>query len=202
MLSLTFTTESLARLAEALDEASDEERDEVIEKIIQLANIDRARFVAAVRALPITPLSPLFWFYEATAKDASNWEVFIVEEVNRLLNVLDETNFGSDLLTTLGAFGAIKDRSVRLAVTRTILAQSASPSARVRRAVAILLGDFSEPSNQEATEVLKAYASDSDWRVRVYALQTLNEDRGRPLNEGVRLSDRLRIRFLDLYKWR
>ena len=199
---VTLTSESLAELAEALDNASDEERSRAVGEIIRLGNEDPTAFTSAVRGLPVVRHSPLFWYYEAIAKDASNWKTFIVEEVNRLLEKMDEIDFGSDLLLTLEALGAARDEAVRLAVTQAVIARSTSPSAKVRRAVADLLAEFAEPEDWEAARVFEAYASDPDWRVRVLARQTVNEDHGRPLNDGISFADRLRIRFFNLYDWK
>lgn len=199
---MTLTSESLAELAETLDNSSDEDRNRAIAEVIRIGREHPSAFTSAIRGLPVVRLSPLFWYYEAIAKDASNWKDFIVAEVNRLLDAMDQVDFGSDLLLTLNALGATPDKAVRSTVVRALIARSHSPSAKVRRAVADLLAEFAEPEDRDATRVLKTYTSDPDWRVRVFAQQIINADNGRPLNAAISLVDRFRLRFLKLYNWK
>lgn len=201
MPQMTITPDELARICSDLDEASDDDRNRRVNALAHRARADRAAFVDAARSLPLTPHSGLFWIYEAVATEANDWKQFIVEEVGRLLMCVEAESLGSDVLTTLEALGTINDDSVRSEVKTVVLSHASSQSARVRRCVATLLGDFADAIDETAKAILVSYLSDGDWRVRVLARQTLNEWSDRPLDDGLPLLDRIWKQFSSEYSW-
>lgn len=198
---MTITREELERICADLDDAPNDDRNRGVCALARRAREDRAAFIAAARSMLLTPNSGLFWVYEAVATEANDWKQFIVEEVDRLLMFVEAKSLGSDVLTTLEAFGAIDDDSVRGAVKTVVLARASPQSTRVRRCVATLLGDFSDSIDETVNATLMAYLSDGDWRVRVLARQTLNEWSGRPLDKGIPLLDRILKKFSSEYIW-
>jgi hypothetical protein len=189
------------RVAE-IEEAGSGERDRLIGELLCVANQDRDAFIAAVRGLPIARLSPLFWCYEAVASDPVPWTPFVVEEIDRHLAAMDAIDFGSDLLLTMLPLTAVSDDGPRREMIEAVIAWSRSESAKVRRSVAELLASLDNPSSAESRDVLTSYTSDPDWRVRVSARQTLNEDEGGLPTAGIGLLDRARLRLFDQYSWK
>jgi RHS repeat-associated protein len=117
-------------------------------------------------------------------------------ENNPILNVDPQGLFAVHLVSC-----AVGD-GLRREMIEAVIAWSRSESAKVRRSVAELLASLDNPSSAESRGVLTSYTSDPDWRVRVSARQTLNEDEGRLPRAGVGLLDRVRLRLFDQYSWK
>ena len=183
---------ALLQLVHGLDQADEADREVAFERVAALAREQPEEFVNAVEEAPLGQGSPLFWIYEAIARDSEGWESFIGSEVTRVLDAMPGSRSPHSLYVTVGGFALLRSASARQAVTAAALSRAASLSPPVRRAVVNLLGDYAEPEDRNAWAVLRRYRDDPDWRVRVEAFQILNEDRKRPLLEGVGVLDRLR----------
>ena len=62
------------------------------------------------------------------------------------------------------------------------------------------LGIFVYLRNEYEVQLLEKLTGESDWRVRYFAYQILNELNGQPLEKGIPILDRLRDKLFSVYK--
>jgi len=182
----------------------DGERENLLSEFRQLVTRNRSDFLTAISDIPATDGELLFHVYDSLSKDSSNWQDFFINELNRLFSAAESAKDPRSVFLGIDGFELLNnendsDFSKRI---RQIIVDKInnSKNARIRRVATWLLGDFIYLGNDYEIQLLGKLKSDSDWRVRYFAYQILNELNGRSLENGIPILDRLRDKLFGVYK--
>lgn len=195
----------LTDLLRKLDQNVDLEEEELIyEQIRSLATADPEPFILEVKAIPLADWHSLEEVYEALSYEPAPWVSFYLDEVDRLLDLARSSSNPGAVLAPLNAFYLLslddEELPMQKALAKKFYDHLDDDNHLIRRKCVILLADFTGPKDFATLNKLEQMAGeDSDWRLRYYALEALEEiSPERAERVSLPLSIRLKVRVTNM----
>ena len=157
-------------------------------------------FISYVQGLNLSEMDQAFKYsdlIEAIIGNCSQWREFLLNELDRVLLLYEQSNSAS-VLQALQGFAFLefcRDSSVTEAISERYAAALCSRSRAVRLLALNIFSGFRISNNATLHEALSECLSQADWKVRWEAEKVLAEAHLLPIRYRPSLADRIRRRL-------
>lgn len=168
---------------EDIVEMSEEQQNRLYSSLRDCAALDASTFIDFIHSIPLEESNYLFYVYEALAANASNWEHFILDEIERIFTLAEKSSSSSQILEPLEALAFYEESSFVQEICKALSRRLTSPNISIRRRAVWILGNLiSDSQNIYVGQFKNILLNDSDWRTRNFARYTLEEVNALPMD--------------------
>lgn len=192
------------------DIEAEHERDALIQDIIVISKATpKEAFVEEVRtSFELKALSGIGVIYEALGHDPDNWGAFFFEEIQRAFTIAENSSEPFNVMDGLDEISMtdvtlVKERDE---IIRFLFSQIDHDSEVIRYKAIWYLADWIDDDisykyMEVISKIKKSLVDDENWRVRIVSKMFLEDLNKLPKDYKMSFSDKLKVKFLNEYKF-